>query len=86
MFAMWGGDKEGRLIITLKLDPHNGEVLRERFAGKIIPGYYMNKIHWNSLYLESDVPEEVLRAMVDESYQIIVASLPKKTQKALNET
>lgn len=85
MFAAQGGDKEERPIITLKLYPHNGEVLRERFAGKIVPGYYMNKTHWNSLYLESDVPDEVLRAMIDESYQIIVTSLPKKIQQAIND-
>lgn len=85
MFAMWGGDKTGRPIITLKLDPFNGEVLRERFPGAIIPGYYMNKIHWNSAYLEGGVPDEVLRSMADESYRIIFAELPKKTQKVVTE-
>ena len=83
MFAMWGGDKTERPIITFKLDPHNGEVLRERFTNVIIPGYYMNKIHWNSAYLEGGIPDEVLCSMADESYAIIFASLPKKTQQAL---
>lgn len=80
MFAMWGGNKEGRPIVTMKLDPFNGEVLRERFPGLVIPGYYMNKVHWNSAFLEGGVPDDVLRSMADESYQIIGAALPKKRQ------
>ncbi len=50
MFAMWGGDKTGKEIITLKLEPARGEFLRNQYED-IIPGYYMNKLHWNSLYL-----------------------------------
>jgi predicted DNA-binding protein (MmcQ/YjbR family) len=84
MFAMQGGDKEGRPIITLKLEPPMGEMLRQQYKD-IIPGYYMNKEHWNSVYLEGKVPDEVLRDMIDRSHQLIFTSLPKKVQKEMME-
>jgi predicted DNA-binding protein (MmcQ/YjbR family) len=43
----------------------------------------MNKTHWNSLYLEGDVPDEVVRTMVKDSYQLILDSLSKKMQKEI---
>ncbi|WP_101911651.1 MmcQ/YjbR family DNA-binding protein [Marasmitruncus massiliensis] len=79
MFAMHGGDKEGKPIITVKLDPMFGQLLRNQYRD-IVPGYYMNKEHWNSLYLEGDVPDEVLRDMLDQAYQIVLKSLSKKLQ------
>ena len=79
MFAMQGGDKYGKPIITVKLEPLFGELLRKQYKD-IVPGYYMNKEHWNSLYLEGDVPDEVLRDMLDKAYEILLASLSKKAQ------
>ena len=49
MFVMHGGDKDGKEIITLKLEPMVGQILREAYKGDIVPGYYMNKEHWNSV-------------------------------------
>ncbi|WHH59103.1 MmcQ/YjbR family DNA-binding protein [Petroclostridium sp. X23] len=85
MFALQGGDKEGKAIITLKLEPSYGEVLRQQYEEDIVPGYYMNKEHWNSLYLDGDVPDEVLKDMVDRSYRLIFESLSKKVQKEILE-
>lgn len=85
MFAMWGGDKHERPIITLKLEPANGERLRKEWPDAVIAGYYMNKVHWNSVYLEDQVPDELLREMIDESYRIIFAELPKKRQREILE-
>ncbi len=82
MFAMQGGDKEGRAIITLKLEPEYGAWLRQQFSD-IVPGYYMNKEHWNSLYLEGGVPDEIVRDMVDRAYRLIFSSLSRKRQKEL---
>jgi predicted DNA-binding protein (MmcQ/YjbR family) len=84
MFAMQGGDKESRAIITVKLDPLHGEILRNEHKD-ITPGYYMNKTHWNSVYLDGDVPDDVLRAMLDESYNILFNSMSKKMQKDINQ-
>jgi predicted DNA-binding protein (MmcQ/YjbR family) len=49
LFAMYGSDKKGREIITLKLESMHGQFLREQYKGDIVPGYYMNKVHWNSV-------------------------------------
>ena len=83
MFAMVGGDKAGAAIVTLKCEPAYGQELRKEFPEKIIAGYYMNKEHWNSLYLESDVPDEVLKSMADQSYALLLASFSKKAQQEI---
>jgi len=84
MFAMWGSDRDGRPIISLKLDPGRGDDLRQRYPD-IVPGYYMNKLHWNSLHLEGRAPDDLVRSMADESYDIIFASLPKKKRAEIKE-
>lgn len=82
MFAMQGGDKDKKAIITLKCEPSFGQFLREQHK-HIIPGYYMNKEHWNSVYIEGDVPDDVLKQMIDMSYGLILKSLSKKIQAEL---
>ena len=82
MFAMVGGDKYGKPIITLKLEPAFGEMLRSQYSD-IIPGYYMNKQHWNSLYLEGSVPDKVLEDMIDKSYSLILSALPIKVRNSI---
>ena len=77
MFALRGGDREGKAILTLKLEPSHGLFLRASYPD-IVPGYYMNKEHWNSLYLEGNVPDDVVRSMVDMSHRLILSALPKK--------
>lgn len=82
MFAMQGGDKEHKAIITLKCEPPFGQMLRSQYAD-IIPGYYMNKEHWNSVYLEGEVPDDILKQMIDASYDLIFGGLTKKLQKEI---
>jgi len=83
MFIMHGGDKEGKEIITLKLEPLHGQFLREQYNGVIVPGYYMNKDHWNSVYVSGNVPDDVLRDMADESYALILRGFSKKIQNEI---
>lgn len=82
MFAMQGGDKYKKSIITLKCDPSFGQSLREEYP-PIVAGYYMNKEHWNSVYLDGDVPDDVLKQMIDMSYELVFKSLSKKVQKQI---
>lgn len=51
----------------------------------IVPGYYMNKTHWNSVYLDGTVPEDILKEMINQSYNLIFNSLSKKKQKEILE-
>ena len=83
MFALQGHNKEEKPIITLKLEPMFGEHLRSEYPD-ITPGYYMNKLHWNSLSLNGDVPDEVVKDMLDRSYGLIFSSLSKKLQQEIS--
>lgn len=65
--------------ITLKLEPSEGDFLRKQYDD-IIPGYYMNKIHWNSVKADGNVPDDLLRDMLDKSYQLVLSSFSKKKQ------
>ena len=85
MYAAVCKDKNGKdYLVTLKLRPEEGELLREQYED-ITPGYYMNKVHWNSLNLKGNVPEVVLKEMADQSYNLILNGLPKKKQKEILE-
>lgn len=70
------------VYITLKLVPEEGEFLRSRYED-ILPGYYMNKRHWNSVKAEGDVPSELLREMLDKSYDLVLSGFSKKKQREL---
>ncbi|SET18016.1 Predicted DNA-binding protein, MmcQ/YjbR family [Natronincola peptidivorans] len=79
MFAMQGGDKNKKAIITLKCHPQFGRSLRKDYKD-VVAGYYMNKEHWNSVYLDGDVPDNILKQMIDMSYESVLSSLSKKKQ------
>lgn len=68
--------------ITLKLNPDEGEFLRKQYED-IIPGYYMNKVHWNSVNPDGNVPDELLKEMLDKSYNLILDSFSKKKQNEI---
>lgn len=68
--------------ITLKLEPSEGDFLRSQYED-IIPGYYMNKIHWNSVKPDGQVPDELLKDMLDKSYQLVLGGFSKKKQQEL---
>ena len=76
------GDDGKAVYITVKLEPLHGEPLRKEY-GDVIPGYYMNKLHWNSVRPDGAVPDGVLKEMLDESYRLILHSLSKKRQREL---
>ena len=82
MFALVGYDNTGRSIISVKHNPEFGEELRRKYKD-IIPGYYLNKSHWSSVFLSGDVPEEVLKQLLDDSYELIFNVLSKKVQKEI---
>ncbi len=77
-------DKNVPYYITLKLEPAKGDALRQCYPD-ILPGYYMNKIHWNSVKAKGTVPDALLKEMLDEAYSLILGSLTKKKQKEILE-
>lgn len=70
--------------ITLKSDPLESEFLRKEYDD-IIPGYYMNKIHWNSIYADGNVPAEVVKDLLDKSYNLVLSSFSKRKQSEILE-
>ena len=78
-------DATGKPVyITLKLDPAEGDFLRQQYAD-IIPGYYMNTVHWNSIKAVGNVPDELLKEMLEKSYRLVLGGFSKKRQKELLE-
>ena len=69
--------------INLKCDPDEAIILRERYSG-VIPGYHMNKQHWNTVVLDGSFSNTELLKWIDNSYDLIVAGLPKKLKEELN--
>ena len=70
------------VYITLKLDPLDGDFLRQQYED-IIPGYYMNKQHWNSIYLAGTISEELLKDLTEKSYKLVFGGLTKKMQNEI---
>lgn len=83
LFAAVCKDEKGiDSIVTLKLVPMDGDFLRSQYED-IKPGYYMNKLHWNSVNLDGSVPDSVLREMADKSYELVLHGLTKKLQREI---
>lgn len=80
VFALVDLDAEP-LRISLKCDPELAPALRAANPG-ITAGYHLNKRHWNTVDT-SQVTEEMVLEMVEDSYDLVVAGLPKKQQEAL---
>lgn len=70
---------------NLKCDPDRALELRDRYE-QVRPGYHMNKKHWNTVEIAGGIPERELLKMIDDSYGLVVASLPKSARLGLTET
>lgn len=81
MFALIILDEEP-MRMNLKCAPDQSVALRDCFAA-ILPGYHMNKRHWNTLLLDGSLPDDLLRSMIDDSYALVVAGLPKAVRQSL---
>ncbi len=73
-------DLEGDLSVNLKNNPEKNIELRERYPA-VNPGYHMNKQHWNTVELDGSIPENILKQLIDESYELIVGSLSRKQKE-----
>lgn len=60
---------EGRHIVNLKCDPQEADLLRKLFKG-VVPAYHMNKTHWNTIILNSDLPDEEIKRMTMNSFAL----------------
>lgn len=73
---------EGDWKLNLKCDPEWAMELREQYPA-VQPGYYMNKMMWNSVVMDGSLKSQLVLEMVDHSYQQVVNKLPKKLKEEL---
>jgi predicted DNA-binding protein (MmcQ/YjbR family) len=70
------------LRVSLKCDPSLAEELRKTHAA-VIPGYHLNKRHWNTVIVDGSLSDEIISNMVEDSYDLIVSKLPRAQRQAL---
>ncbi|HLA55150.1 MAG TPA: MmcQ/YjbR family DNA-binding protein [Flavobacterium sp.] len=73
----------GNPAVNLKCDPEKAEELRANYDD-IIPGFHMSKTHWNTVYVNRDVPDKMVKTLIDDSYDLVFKSLTKKIQAEIN--
>jgi predicted DNA-binding protein (MmcQ/YjbR family) len=81
MFALSQLDADS-LRVSLKCEPDLAEALREAHAA-VIPGYHLNKRHWNTVIVDGSLSDEDIREMIDDSYDLVVSKLPSARRRAL---
>jgi predicted DNA-binding protein (MmcQ/YjbR family) len=79
IFAITGDDP---LRVSLKCEPELAEQLRASYPA-IAPGYHLNKRHWNTVALDGSIGDDLLRNLIEDSYDLVVASLSKARQREL---
>ena len=80
IFALLALDEIDYPSINLKGDPATNLELREQYEG-IIPGYHMNKKHWNTVIFEKDVSDKLIKKLTDESYDLVLKNLPARIKQ-----
>jgi len=70
-------ERGGNLCVNLKCDPFEADFLRQAFRD-VTPAYHMNKVHWNTVTVVGDVPEDELRRMIGKSFDLIKPKLRRK--------
>tara|TARA_B100000795_G_scaffold169857_1_gene128020 strand:- start:609 stop:977 length:369 start_codon:yes stop_codon:yes gene_type:complete len=87
VFVLTGLDKweQGEQRVNLKCDPEKAQELRGMYEG-IMPGWHSNKKHWNTVALNnSDVSDELIKELINHSYDMVVKGLTKKTRFILKD-
>jgi predicted DNA-binding protein (MmcQ/YjbR family) len=85
MFALSRMDAEPPLRVNLKCEPELAEQLRESYP-TILPGWHMNKRHWNTVVLDGSLPDRMVRDLIEDSYDLVVANLPRAKRERLGWT
>ncbi|MWV42745.1 MmcQ/YjbR family DNA-binding protein [Paenibacillus sp. HJL G12] len=82
MFALLSEEKGDYSSLTLKCDPVIAESLREQHEA-VLPGYHMNKEHWNTILMNGSLPVSDVFDMIDHSYDMVVKNLPKRLRESI---
>lgn len=82
MFALISAHEADRLSVNLKNKPDENILMRQIYD-EVIPGYHMNKTHWNTVYLDGNLNASIVYKMIDDSYDIVFKKLTKKVKLEL---
>ena len=80
MFAITDVDEFAS--VNLKCDPEYAVELRDTYDS-VLPGYHMNKKHWNTILMNDSIPDRLLFEWINNSYNLVISSLPRKTKELL---
>lgn len=81
MFALFG-QHEGKPSISLKCEPFRAQSLREQFE-EVVPGYHLNKKHWNTVVLTGSLGEEEIGMLIEHSYDLVFKSLTRAEKETI---
>ena len=75
--------ENGSPQVNLKCNPERAQELRAEYDG-VQPGYHMSKIHWNTIRINEDVSDTLVKELIDHSYELVFSSLPNKIKNDIN--
>jgi predicted DNA-binding protein (MmcQ/YjbR family) len=81
MFALSALEREP-LEVSVKCEPELAVELRNSYPA-IRPGYHLNKRHWNTITLDDSLPDQLVRDLIEDSYDLVVSALPKRVREKL---
>lgn len=70
------------LKVSVKCEPALAEQLRAAYTA-VLPGYHLNKKHWNTVIIDGSLPEHMIKDMIEDSYDLVVSKLPESRRRAL---
>lgn len=79
---LWTYEMDGFLRLNLKVDPDSRDFFRNAFES-VIPGYHQNKEHWNTVIIDGSIPDDVIKDMIEISYNLITDSPSKRIYEAV---
>jgi O-6-methylguanine DNA methyltransferase len=79
---LWTYEKDGYINLNLKVDPQWRDLWRKTYKS-VLPAYHQNKEHWNTIVLDGSIPDDVIKRMIAESYDLITDSPSKRIYEAV---
>lgn len=83
VFALIGLDQLDSLSFNVKCDPEKAILLRAAYPQTVLPGYHMNKKHWNTVYCNRELSDAALLQLLADSYDLVFKGLPKALRESL---
>ena len=77
---LWTYEKDGHICINIKVNPEWRDFWRSTYEA-VLPGYHQNKEHWNTVILDGTIPENEIRRMIAESYDLVIKKTTRKKQE-----